>query len=211
MRCFITSNRHLPFVIALMLILGTRAGVSQSAAACPGVSQQGQEWRLLDKSASNRVCLKPGVEWGKYRRIQLEESSYEPGNSANPLKAPEAKALVAYFDVRLRSAYGDNNHTNHAELKIVPVISDIRRSRPLINLIGFALAPVPLTYGGASVRFDLIDAKSGETIGVVTGRRRGRPWNIFQSLTSLGHARVVLDSSAKRLKQDTDRVASEGL
>jgi hypothetical protein len=65
---------------------------------------------------------------------------------------------------------------------------------------------MPLSYGGATVRFDLIDNDTGETVGIVTSGRRGRPWNGFQGLRALGHSRVVLNGSAKRIKRVTDLV-----
>jgi uncharacterized protein DUF3313 len=113
------------------------------------------------------------VAWGKYDQFQNEPSSYEPANSRESLKTEDAEKLTTFFDTKLQSFYKAQVPASGATLKIKPVITGVRRSRPIVNLIGFALVPVPLSYGGASVHYDLIDAASGERVGVVTGRHRG--------------------------------------
>jgi hypothetical protein len=70
------------------------------------------------------------------------------------------------------------------------------------------LVRIPLSYGGATVRFDLIDNDTGETIGVITSTRRGHPWNSLQGLTALGHTRVALNGSANGMRHDADHLTS---
>jgi hypothetical protein len=194
------------FVIVIALNVAPLMAQDSQPRCSSGGSQQQATWQLVDKSAGNYVCLKPGVAWGKYDQFQIEPSSYEPANSRESLKTEDAEKLTTFFDTKLHSFYKAQVPASGATLKIKPVITGVRRSRPIVNLIGFALVPVPLSYGGASVHYDLIDAASGERVGVVTGRRRGRPWNVFQSLSSLGHARLVLNGDAKRIKRDTDEL-----
>jgi uncharacterized protein DUF3313 len=190
----------------LVLVFGAIPLVAKAeqATCSPEGVQQGSGWTLLDKSPSNYVCVKPHVDWTQYKQYELEPSVYTPLNSKEELKKQDAQKLTAYFDSKLQASYKGLPNTGGTTLKIKPVIVGVKRSRPALNVIGFLVVPVPISYGGAAVRYNLIDGNTGEIIGVVTGTRGGRPWNGFQSLSTLGHSRVVLNGDAKRLRKTTD-------
>jgi hypothetical protein len=54
-----------------------------------------QTWTLIDKSAGNHVCIKPGVDWNSYTRFQIEASSFAPANERAVLKTQDAQKLTA--------------------------------------------------------------------------------------------------------------------
>jgi hypothetical protein len=184
---------------------------SSQPACTADPSQQKPAWQLIDKSSSNCVYVKPGVEWVKYVQFEIEPVSYEPAESQKQLSDKDVRKLTTFFERRLRSSYKDRPVGNGATLKIKPVITGIKRSKSILNALAFPLSPFPVSYGGASVHYDLIDGASGEVVGVVTIRRRGRPWNSLQGVRSLGHAQVVLTANAKRIKRDTDGLTKSTL
>src|SRR5262249_8151720 len=125
-------------------------------------------------------------------------------NEEDTLNENEVQKLTAFFDAKLQSSFQNTGGPNAPLLRIKPTITSVRRSKSGVNAVGLVVAKVPLSYGGAAVRFDLIDGSTGEAIGVAISGRRGRPWNGLQGLSALGHSRVVLSDSAKRIKRDMD-------
>ena len=195
------------FAVALIGCAAPLLADTPHATCSPQGVQQQSDWILVDKSSSNYVCVELTIDWNKYQTYQIEPSSYVPASSQGVLKPKDAEKLTAYFDSKIQASYKNVASGAGETLKIKPVIVGVKRSIPVLNLVGFLLVPFPISYGGAAVHYDLIDGDSGDVIGVVNGVRGGRPWNGLQSLSALGHGRVVLNGDAKRLKRDTDNLA----
>jgi hypothetical protein len=190
--------------VVMTLTLASMTGLAKSQPPCSAEDNNRVDWTLVDKSTDSYVCVKPGVEWARYTRFQLEPSSFAPTDKREALKQEDERKLTTFFDAKLQASFNDQQAGDGPSLRIKPTITAVRRSRSALNAIGVMLIRIPLSFGGATVRFDLIDNDSGETVGIVTSSRRGRPWNGLQGLRALGHSRVVLNGSAKRIKRDAD-------
>jgi hypothetical protein len=86
----------------------TLAGIPGSAESTPTCSTEGiytADWVVIKNTGEDSVCVKPGVRWGKYARIQLEPSSFGSTDSAQPLKPDDVKKLTAFFDAKLKSSF----------------------------------------------------------------------------------------------------------
>ena len=93
-----------------------------------------------------------------------------------------------------------------------PIITDIKRTNSLANLVSFAALQIVVSYGGASVRYDLVDEATGMRVGEITSFRRARPWNVypwdlFKSFEALGQSSVILKSDARNLRRDLSRLS----
>ena len=71
---------------------------------------------------------------------------------------------------------------------------------------------MPLSYGAASVHYQLVDAASGRLVADIDSVRHARPWNIppwetLQSFRRLGQANVLLKTEARSLRKDLKRLA----
>jgi hypothetical protein len=98
-------------------------------ATCSVVGAQEQsDWQLVDKSRSNHVCVKPGVNWDKYSQYQIEPSIYVPTDPHVTLKPGDADKMTSLFDAQLHEAYKHQLSGAGATLKIKPIITGIKRS-----------------------------------------------------------------------------------
>jgi hypothetical protein len=80
-----------------------------------------------------------------------------------------------------------------------------------LNVLGFAAIQAPISFGGASVRYELFDTASGDRIGVISCQRAARPWNVYPwnvlyNFQPLGQGSVILKSDSKRLRRDLQRL-----
>ena len=191
-------------LVAMTLTLVTMSSLAKTQPTCPAEGNNSVDWTVVHKSTDNYVCVKPGVDWTRYTRFQLEPSSFAPADKREALKEEDERKVTTFFDAKLQASFNDQQTEDGPSLRIKPTITAVRRSRSALNAIGIMLIRIPLSYGGATVRFNLIDNDTGETVGIVTSSKRERRWNGFQGLRALGHSRVVLNGSAKRIKHDTD-------
>lgn len=191
--------------VAAVLILTTIPSLAATQAQCSLAGEEKPDWVVVGgtKTADDTVCVKPGVEWGKYQ-FQIEPSSFALTDERQLLKEEDARKLTAFFDAELQSSFRNQTLQDGPVLRIKPTITGVRRSKSAVNAISLVSIKVPLSYGGAAVRFDLIDDTTGEIVGIVNSGGRGRAWNGFQGLRALGHSRSVLKGSAKRIRRDTE-------
>ena len=182
------------------------------AAALAQTSNPEPDFRTLDHHKANLVRFDPTVDWSTYKQFHLAPSTDQPCNPAICLEPKDAAKLTATFDRSLHSAFNDARVNVGPTLEIRPVITGVKQTDTLTNVVSFALIQMPLSYGAASVHFELIDAASGRRIGDIDSARHARPWNIppweiLQSFNRLGQTTVLLKSDAKRLRKDLKRLA----
>jgi len=207
LRNTITTRNHrttLLVRVAAILTLTGISGLAKNQPMCSAESNDKADWVLVEKAADDSVCVKPGVKWRKYTRVQIEPSLFAPSDEGDALKEEDARKLTAFFDAKLQASFQNQAASEGPILRIQPTITAVRRSKSAVNAVSLVSIKMPLSYGGAAVRFDLIDDETGEAVGVITSGGRGRAWNGFQGLSALGHSRVVLNGSAKRIRHDTD-------
>lgn len=196
--------RIMAFAIPLILIPSLPAQ-STTKGQCASPDGKLDAWILVDDSKSNHLCVDPKVDWRSYESVQIAPATFVPSGSTKPPKPEAIQKLTAYFDASLREAYKDHAGGG-LSFSVKPTIADAKRARPAVNVIGMFMLPVVFSYGGASIRYDIIDSKTGETIAVLTDTRQGRFYDVPEGFSSLGHSRVVLKRSAKQLRKNTDRL-----
>jgi hypothetical protein len=169
-------------------------------------------FETIDRHKSNLVRVDPAANWGGYQKYVIAPASYEPSNPAHTLKPAQLDKLRAAVDSSLRKALPETADSGSRVLEVRPVITDARRANPYINALSFAAIQAPISYGGASLRLELVDAASGTLIGEISSTRCAGPWNIYpwqmlQAFEPVGHASTMLKRDARMLRKDLERLA----
>ena len=92
-----------------------------------------------------------------------------------------------------------------------PVITDIKKDNPFWNVIGLAAINTAVSFGRASVRYELIDDATGKLVGEVENTGNARPWNIYpwqvlSDFEPLGHSYIMLNRGAIALRKDVRKI-----
>ena len=156
--------------------------------------------------------IDPAADWGSYERLVFAPAAYEPSNPSHSLKTRQVDKLRAAADSSLRKAMLESTNSEGRVLEVRPVITDVRRANPYINAISFAAIQAPVSYGSASVRYDLFDAESGALIGEIASKRYAAPWNMYpwqmlQAFQPVAHASTILKRDARMLRKELERIA----
>jgi hypothetical protein len=187
---------------------------AQSAASNPSPAVDGSQpqFQVIDGHKSNLVRADPSADWASYKQIRFEPVAYEPSDPDHRLNTGQASKITSSFAASLDSAFRKVKSGEGAILRVTPIITKVKRTNTVINLISFAAVQMPASYGGASVRYELVDDASGKTIGEITSCRNARPWNVYpwnllQNFEALGQSSVILKSDARTLRRDLDRLS----
>jgi hypothetical protein len=172
-----------------------------------GQTTQDTAFKTINTRASNNVRVDTQVNWGTYKAYRFTPAVYEPVSSRHLLKPNEVRKVEASVDRSLHQKLGATTEVDGAVLEVRPVITSFRRTNTLLNLIGFAAIQAPISFGGASVRYELVDAGTGAEIGVITCKRNARPWNVYPwnalyNFEALGQGSVILKSDSATLRKD---------
>jgi hypothetical protein len=187
--------------LSLLVVLALSTAHGQSPAPNPA-------FHTLDHRKANLVRFDPTVDWQSYKQFRFVPSI----SATDCLGAEGAAKLTSAFDRTLGSAFHDTAGSSGPVLEIRPVITGVKQTDTLTNAVSFVLIQMPLSYGAASVRYQLVDAESGRQVGEISSQRKAGPWNIppWEALASfrpLGQTTVLLKSDAKRLRKDINRLA----
>jgi len=169
-------------------------------------------FKTVNKRASNLIRVNPQANWGSYGAYRLAPATYEPSGSKHLLEAWEVRRLEDVLDGSLGKTFKKQTAGEGPALEVRPILTDFKRTNTLLNVIGFAAIQAPISFGGASVRYELVDAASGDQIGVVSCQRNARPWNVYpwnvvQNFETLGQGSVILKSDSRRLRKDLELLA----
>lgn len=197
-------------LLALSLAAQAKGGCQMPPAAFSGVPET---LVTLDKHKGNFVRFDADASWSAYRQLRFSPAVYEPSNPEHGLRARDEKKIRTRLDASLQRAFKNGGTDEGAALLIKPVITDVKRTSTLANVVSFAALQVVVSYGAASVRFELVDAATGRQVGEITSRRNARPWNVypwdlFKSFEALGQSSVILQNDAKRLRKDLRRLTT---
>jgi hypothetical protein len=200
-----------PF-LALFFVLATvsRAQSADQAAPKP-LSAPATGFVTVDGHTSNLIRVDPQVNWGQYRAYRLLAAVYEPDGSRRELSPRDAIKVTAAVDRSLQKTFKASGGDNGALLEVRPIVMAVKRTNTLLNVLGFAAIQAPVSFGAATVRYELFDRGTGRQIGVISCRRAARPWNVypwnvFQNFEALGQSSVILASDSRRLRKDIDRL-----
>ena len=167
--------------------------------------------QTVDKHKSNTVKVDPDVEWAVYASIVPVPAVYDPSKPGRKLTEKQEEKVRAAVDTSLEATFPQAANRAGRVLEVRPVITEVRRALPWVNVLSFAAVQAPVSYGGASVRYDLFDAETGALVGEVASERCGAPWNIYpwqllQAFQPVGHASTILKRDSKMLRKDLNRL-----
>jgi hypothetical protein len=188
------------------------SGQSAPVAAAQATEEPRPIFQTIDHRKSNLVRADMGADWRSYKRIRFEPVAYEPSGCGHRLNPRQASKISSTFAAALESTRNKFDSNEGATILVRPVITNVKRTNTLVNLISFAAIQMPASYGGASVRYELLDESNGKQIGEITSSRNARPWNVypwnfFQNFEALGQSSVILKSEARSLRRDLDRLS----
>jgi hypothetical protein len=186
-----------------------------TTAAGPQAHLQTPNFQTIDRCKGNLVRADLGAGWVGYTRIRFEPVAYEPSNPDRRLNPRDVSKISSIFAASLDSAFRKDSKYepgNGTTVLVKPIITNVKRTNTLINLISFAAVQMPASYGAASVRYELVDEATGKQIGEITSSRSARPWNVYpwnllQNFQALGQSSVILKSDAKSLRRDLERLS----
>ncbi len=202
-------------VIGLILWCGLpMAALCQAAQVTPSLRPEGstQEFRTIDARRKNQLRADMATDWGSYRYFRFEPVAYEPLKTDHKLSQRETAKVQTRLVTALDGAFANPQPDAGKVLVVKPVITDVKRTNALANMVSFAAFQIVVSYGGAGVRFDLVDAATGQKVGEMSSYRNARPWNVYpwdilESFKSVGQSSVILKSDAKLLRKDLQRLA----
>ena len=115
--------------------------------------------------------------------------------------------LARYFEDALGEAMKDSypivTQPGFGVLRVRTAITNVKRSRPLINLTP-GLSLLGFGIGGAAVEAELIDAQSGKAVVRFVDAERGKRYRKSAGLTPYGDARDVFRTWAMLLRDSLD-------
>jgi hypothetical protein len=169
------------------------------------------QFQTVDKHKNNTVRVDPGVEWAAYGSIVPMPAVYDPSKRGRKLTEKQEEKVRAAVDTSLEATFPQAANRAGRVLEVRPVITEVRRVLPWVNALSFAAVQAPVSYGGASVRYDLYDAETGVQVGEIVSKRCAGPFNIYpwqllQAFQPVGHASTILKRDSKMLRKDLTRI-----
>jgi hypothetical protein len=178
-----------------------------SAAACDSP----KAFRTIDSHKANFVRLDPDTDWSRYVVYRFTPATYQPSNPRHSLTPRQIQKIESNVDTSLQGEFRHEVERSGAVLEVKPVITDVKKVIPLVNLVSFLAVQAPVSYGGISVRYELFDASTGTQVGEIESKRNARPWNIypwdfFQNFQKLGHSSLIAKRDARTVRKDLNRL-----
>jgi hypothetical protein len=170
-------------------------------------------FRTFDSHKGNFVRLDPDTEWSQYVVYRFIPATYQPSSSRHPLTPRQIQKIESIVDASLQREFRQEAGRSGAVLEVKPVITDVRKVIPLLNLVSFLAVQAPVSYGGISVRYELFDAATGAQVGEIGSKRSARPWNVYpwnflQNFQKLGHSSLLVERDARTVRRDLNRFPS---
>jgi hypothetical protein len=155
------------------------------------------------KTYRDVVCANPDADWPSYRQIEVESISIAASNLKRPLSGRQVNLLKAALSKNLSKQFGEAESTGRT-LKVRVTVSEVRRTLALLNIFTLAAIQAPVSFGGATAHFELIDGTDGGKVADVTLRGSGRLYEILPSVTTLGDSKSVLARATKQLGKEIE-------
>jgi hypothetical protein len=149
------------------------------------------------------VCANPNVDWSRYRQIEVESISIAASNLKRPLSESQEEALKTSICKALAKQFRNTDSTGRI-LKLRATVSEVRRTQALLNVVSLAAIQIPVSFGGATAHFELVDGVSGAKVADVTLRSSGRLYEIIPSVTTLGDSKNALARASKQLAKEIE-------
>ena len=168
-------------------------------------------FQTVDKHKSNTVKVDPDVKWTGFGSIVPMPAVYDPSKPGRKLTEKQEEKVRAAVDASLEATFPQAANRAGRVLEVRPVITEVRRALPWVNALSFAAVQAPVSYGGASVRYELYDAETGAQVGEIVSKRCAGPFNIYpwqllQAFQPVAHASTILKRDSKMLRKDLRRI-----
>ncbi|MBV9268339.1 MAG: DUF3313 family protein [Acidobacteriaceae bacterium] len=147
------------------------------------------------------VCANPQVDWSKFGHIEVESIGIAASNLKKPLSESQADLLKTALATALSKQFREADHSG-CTLKIRATVTEVRRTQPLLNVATLAAIQTPVSFGGATAHFELIDGAHGTKVADVTLRGSGRLYEILPSINTLGDSKKVLGRVSRQLSKE---------
>jgi hypothetical protein len=153
------------------------------------------------------VCAEPDVDWSTYGPIEVESVNVVPANLKKPLSEHQVEVLKTALQKALDKQLAKQPEATDPSarpLRIRATITEVRRTNAILNIVTLAAIQTPVSFGGASAHFELLDGLHGGRVGDVTLRGSGRLYEVFPSVTTLGDTKNVLTRATKQLSKEIE-------
>lgn len=163
------------------------------------------DWQVITAKKNNFVCAKTDVDWSRYEHIVVTSVDVAPANLKKPLTEKQTEQLRKALAASMTRQFGDaeTGAAGHT-LNVRATITGVERSNIALNIISLAAIQAPLSFGSATMNFELADGDSGETLAELTLRGRGRVYEVIPSVKAVGHAQKAAGRAPKQVGQDID-------
>jgi hypothetical protein len=153
------------------------------------------------------VCSEPNIDWSTYGRIEVESVAVAPSNLKKPLSDRQVEILKTALQKSLDKQFvrqSEGTGPSVRPLKIRATITEVRRTNAILNIVTLAAIQTPVSFGGASAHFELIDGLDGGKVGDIMLRGSGRIYEVFPSVTTLGDSRNVLKRASRQVSKEIE-------
>lgn len=200
-----------PFAAVLVFFLLTLIASAQTSTAPNSANDSTKAFRTIESHRGNSVRIDPTTDWNRYTQYRFAPASYQPSNPRHSLTPRQIEKIEGAVDAGLQRRIGNTTERGGAVLEVKPVITDVKKVIPLINVVSFLAVQAPVSFGGISVRYELFDAATGNEVGEIDSRRNARPWNVypwdfFQNFERLGHSSLIAKRDACTVRKDLNRL-----
>jgi hypothetical protein len=201
------------FLTSLVLPLAAFSQNPDKAAdSVPG--QPIKAFRTVSSHKGNFIRVDPGVDWSRYGSYRFSPATYEPSSGKHRLTAWQAEEIEARIDASLQKVFRIRGESSGLVLEVRPVITDVKKVIPWVNLLSFAAVQAPVSFGGLAVRCELFNSATGALVGEISSTRNARPWNVYpwdilQNFQTLGHSSILAKRDARTVRKDLYKLASQ--
>jgi Protein of unknown function (DUF3313) len=219
--------RTLP-MISNMLLLGSAAVMTASAAsfavtipaavATPWVARFLTNKKMAEPDCNgqvvtarrnNFVCAKPGIDWQSYSRVVVGSVDISGSGLKKPLTGRQAEQLRQALANSLQRQFGASTDESGRALMIHATITGVERNNRIANAFGLAAVQAPVSFGGATTTFQLMDEDSGETLAEMTLHGRGRLYDAISGLKTAGHARKAVGRMPRQVGRNLETLRTK--
>jgi len=171
------------------------------------------EGELLVHKKNEIVCATPGIDWSKYRKVEVSSVQVVPSDTRRPLTKQEVTKLADTLTESLQQRFagagiGTSSPAAAHTLKLRAEVVEVRRTNRALNIVTLAAIQAPVSFGGATAHFELTDTESGQIVARIDMSGRGRLYDVFSSTCRLGHAERSLTRMPKQLDRDMQTLRS---
>jgi hypothetical protein len=155
----------------------------------------------------NIVCTVPNVDWSTYGRLEIESVSMASANLKKPLSEHQVQFLKTALQNWLNKQFAKQSEATGRgarPLKIRATITEVRRTNAILNAVTLAAIQTPVSFGGASVHFELIDDLEDGKVCEVILRGSGRIYEVFPGPMTLGDSKNVLSRASRQVRKEIE-------